>query len=107
MGTREAAVRRSSVLLAIVVAALLAALVLGAGRLAERRATAELAGRAAAALPLATASLAAVIEKQRLVPTVLARDPEVIALLFAPIEPARAPPRRQARRDRRGRRSRR
>jgi len=89
MGDSRAAVRRSAVLLAIVAAALLAALVLGAGRLAERRATAELAGRAAAALPLATASLAAVIEKQRLVPTVLARDPEVIALLFVPDEPAR------------------
>ena len=29
------------------------------------------------------------IEKQRLIPTVLARDPEVVALLFAPDEPAR------------------
>lgn len=68
---------------AAVVAALLALAVVAAGRLAHDRAVGEVADRAGAALPLATASLAAVIEKQRLVPTVLARDPEVIAGLFA------------------------
>ena len=73
------------------------------GRPARRAAgaEAELADRAAAALPLATASLAAVIEKQRLIPMVLARDPEVIALLAAPDRRRRATARRQARRDRR------
>lgn len=81
---------RSSAILVLVVAALVAAAVLAAGRLAGQRAGAELAARAEAALPLATASLAAVIEKQRLIPTVLARDPEVVAVLFAPDEPARA-----------------
>ena len=59
------------------------------GRVARDRAASELSDRAAAALPLATASLVAVIDKQRLVPMVLARDPEVIALLAAPIDHAR------------------
>ena len=54
---------------------LLATLVLATGRVAEERAARDLCERASAALPLATASLAAVIEKQRLIPTVLARDP--------------------------------
>ncbi len=90
MADRNAAARRlAPALLALVVAGLLAASVLMAGRLAHQRAAVELADRAAAALPLATASLAAVIEKQRLIPTVLARDPEVISALFAPDAPAR------------------
>ena len=76
---------RSGLLVAAVALALLAA-VLAAGRLARGQAEAELADRAAAALPLATASLAAVIEKQRLIPMVLARDPEVVALLAAPAD---------------------
>ncbi|HET9069241.1 MAG TPA: ATP-binding protein [Amaricoccus sp.] len=61
-----------------------------AGRVGHERAAAELHARAARALPLATASLAAVVEKQRLIPTVLSRDPEAVAVLFAPDEPARA-----------------
>lgn len=55
-----------------------------AGRLAADRARLELEARANAALPLATASLASVIEKQRLIPTLLSRSAEVIALLAAP-----------------------
>ena len=77
-------------LLGAAAAALIAGTVVVAGRVGEERAAVELGTRAAAALPLATTSLAAVIEKQRLIPTVLARDPEVIATLFAPDEPARA-----------------
>ena len=86
---RANAGRAGQVLLALAVLALLLGATFAAGRVARERAAAELADRAAAALPLATASLAAVIEKQRLVPTVLARDPEVIALLAAPVDHAR------------------
>jgi two-component system C4-dicarboxylate transport sensor histidine kinase DctB len=75
---------------AILLLVLLFAAAFAAGRLARERAAADLADRAAAALPLATASLAAVIEKQRLIPTVLSRDPEVVALLAAPVDHARA-----------------
>ena len=63
---------------------MLAGGVVGAGRVAGERAEAELADRAAAAALLAASPLAAVIDKQRLVPMVLSRDPEVIALLAAP-----------------------
>lgn len=59
----------------IILAALLA------GRLAADKARLDLETRASAALPLATASLAGVIEKQRLVPMLLSRSAEVIALL--------------------------
>ena len=82
-------VRTAMVLLAFVVLGLLLGSALVAGRIARDRAAAELSDRATAALPLATASLAALIGKQRLVPMVLARDPEVIALLAAPVDHAR------------------
>ncbi|MFO1141597.1 MAG: ATP-binding protein [Amaricoccus sp.] len=72
----------------LVVLALLA-LTLAAGRMGRDRAGAGLADRATGALPLANAPLAATIEKQRLIPMVLARDPEVIALLAAPTDHAR------------------
>ena len=67
-----------------VTAVLLLAAVVAAGRVAGERAAAELADRAAAAGSLASAALASTIEKQRLVPMVLSRDPEVISLLTAP-----------------------
>ena len=51
------------------------------GRGAERRAAEAARARVAAALPLATAALGGIIEKQRLIPLVLARDPEVAAAL--------------------------
>ena len=88
-GRRDQPGRLGSVLLALAVLGLLVAVAVAVGRLARERAAAELADRAAAALPLAGGALAAVIEKQRLVPTVLARDPEVTALLAAPAEAAR------------------
>lgn len=72
---------------AVAILALVAAGALVAGRIARDRAVAEIEDRAAAVLPLASAALAEVIEKQRLIPLVLARDPEVMALLAAP-EPA-------------------
>ncbi|TPE49899.1 sensor histidine kinase [Amaricoccus solimangrovi] len=62
-------------LLAVIGLALLAARIAG-----ERAAAAEL-GRVAAALPLASSALTGVVEKQRVVPVVLARDPEVRAAL--------------------------
>jgi two-component system C4-dicarboxylate transport sensor histidine kinase DctB len=80
----------ASALLALAALALLLGAALAAGRVARQRAAEDLAGRAAAAVPLAAASLAAVIEKQRLIPMALARDPEVIALLAAPLDPAEA-----------------
>ncbi|MBB5223311.1 two-component system C4-dicarboxylate transport sensor histidine kinase DctB [Amaricoccus macauensis] len=55
-----------------------------AAQVARSRAAADFVQRAEAALPLADAALSAVIEKQRLIPLVLARDPEVTALLLAP-----------------------
>lgn len=67
--------------------ALVVALSLLAGRVARTRTASDLAESATAALPLASATLTGVIEKERLVPLVLARDPEVIALLARP-EPA-------------------
>lgn len=67
--------------------AIVLALSLAGGRAARTRAAADLTDRAAAALPLADAALTGVIEKQRLVPLVLSRDPEVIAHLLGP-EPA-------------------
>lgn len=81
--------RRRSVMFALLVLALLLGAAFFAGRIARERAAADLANRAAAALPLAGASLAALIEKQRLVPTVLVRDPEIIAMLEAPDDHAR------------------
>lgn len=75
--------RRRPLLLALGIAVVLA-LSLLAGRVARTRAAVELAESAAAALPLASATLTGVIEKERLVPLVLARDPEVIALLAGP-----------------------
>ena len=78
---------------ALLVLALLAALsfaAIAAGRLARERATDALNDQAAAALPLAAAALVGVVEKQRLIPTVLARDPEVIAHLAAPAPAAEA-----------------
>ncbi len=70
-------------LLGLSVIVLLAA-VFAAARFGRERAAAELGDRVAAAWPLATASLTSVIEKERLIPLVLARDPEVISLLAAP-----------------------
>ncbi|HEU0220951.1 MAG TPA: ATP-binding protein [Paracoccaceae bacterium] len=82
--------RLGPVLLAALALAALVAATLIAGRLARERAAAELAERAAAALPLATAALTGEIEKQRLIPLVLARDPEVIAMAAAPAPRAEA-----------------
>lgn len=65
-------------------------LALGAARVARSRAAVDLVERAEAALPLANAALSAVIEKQRLIPLVLARDPDVIALLADPTPAAEA-----------------
>jgi two-component system C4-dicarboxylate transport sensor histidine kinase DctB len=79
-----AASRPARALILLVVLGLIAAGAVAAGRMARDRAAAELAGRAAAAASLAGASLAAVIEKQRLIPMVLAQNPEVIALLASP-----------------------
>ncbi|MCA8880742.1 MAG: sensor histidine kinase [Rhodobacteraceae bacterium] len=73
----------SAFVFAVAAVAMLGA-VAAAGRIARDRAAAELGARAAAAQSLAGASLASVIEKQRLIPMVLARDPEVQALLEAP-----------------------
>ncbi|HVL20444.1 MAG TPA: ATP-binding protein [Amaricoccus sp.] len=63
---------------------LVIALSLLAGRVARTRAAVDLGERAAAAQLLAAATLTGVIEKERLVPLVLARDPEVVALLAGP-----------------------
>jgi two-component system C4-dicarboxylate transport sensor histidine kinase DctB len=52
-----------------------------AGNVAADRAIAGVMDQAKAGLPLATATLAREIEKQRLIPLTLARDPDVIALL--------------------------
>jgi two-component system C4-dicarboxylate transport sensor histidine kinase DctB len=49
--------------------------------LASDRAIVSLVGQARAGSPLAAATLAGEIEKQRLIPLTLARDPDVIALL--------------------------
>ncbi|PZQ51255.1 MAG: sensor histidine kinase [Rhodovulum sulfidophilum] len=61
----------------------LIALTLAAGRIAERRAEAAQLARVAAALPLAQGALTGVVEKQRMIPSVLARDPELAAALVA------------------------
>jgi two-component system C4-dicarboxylate transport sensor histidine kinase DctB len=52
-----------------------------AGRVASDRAVDGLVSQARAGLPLAAATFAGEIEKQRLIPLTLARDPDVIALL--------------------------
>src|SRR5579872_2437568 len=52
-----------------------------AGGVAANRAIASLVDQAKAGLPLATATLAREIEKQRLIPLTLARDADVISLL--------------------------
>ena len=52
-----------------------------AGRVASDHAVAGLVGQARAGLPLAAATLAGEIEKQRLIPLTLARDPDVMTLL--------------------------
>jgi two-component system C4-dicarboxylate transport sensor histidine kinase DctB len=52
-----------------------------AAQVAKGRAIASLREQARAGLPLATATLAGAIEKQRLIPLTLARDPDVVALL--------------------------
>lgn len=75
--------------LVLVLLLVLAGIVIGAGRVAGQRAEAELADRAAAAALLAASPLAAIIDKQRLIPMVLSRDPEVIALLAAPDDRSR------------------
>jgi two-component system, NtrC family, C4-dicarboxylate transport sensor histidine kinase DctB len=73
---------RRSLLLALGLA-LLVVFAIAAGRLARSQAAGDLTERAEAALPLAGAALTGVIERQRLIPLVLSRDPEVIALLAA------------------------
>jgi two-component system C4-dicarboxylate transport sensor histidine kinase DctB len=65
----------------LVVFTMLAIAALVAGRVAADRAVADLVDQARAGLPLATATLSGEIEKQRLIPLTLARDPDVIALL--------------------------
>lgn len=75
--------RTDSILVALGVVVILGAVIL-AGRVARDRSIADLGDRAAASLPLATAALTGVIDKQRLIPLVLARDPEVVALLAGP-----------------------
>jgi len=65
----------------LVAFAVLVSAALVAGRLAANRAVDNLVDQARAGLPLATATLAGEIEKQRLIPLTLARDPDVIALL--------------------------
>lgn len=72
-------------LLGLAVVALVLAVAGLAGRLARERAAADLEVRAEGAASLAAASLAAVIEKQRLIPMLLSRNPEVVALLAAPV----------------------
>jgi two-component system C4-dicarboxylate transport sensor histidine kinase DctB len=72
--------RLSWIVRAIGLVALLG-LTLVAGRIAEQRAAAAQLARVAAALPLAQGALTGVIEKQRMIPAVLARDPEVAAAL--------------------------
>ncbi|MBP7000172.1 ATP-binding protein [Amaricoccus sp.] len=86
-GRRPRALRAMAVLLLTLALALAVA---GAGRLARQRAAADLADRAGGALPLAAAALTGVIDTQRLIPVILARDPEVIALLAAPDAAAEA-----------------
>jgi two-component system C4-dicarboxylate transport sensor histidine kinase DctB len=66
---------------ALAALALLAIASAVAGRVASDRAIASLVEQARAGLPLAAATLAGEIEKQRLIPLTLARDPDVIALL--------------------------
>jgi len=65
----------------LVAFAILVIAALVAGRVAADRAVDGLVDLARAGLPLATATLAGEIEKQRLIPLTLARDPDVIALL--------------------------
>jgi two-component system C4-dicarboxylate transport sensor histidine kinase DctB len=67
----------------LAVIAILAIGAMVAGRLAADRAMNHLGERARAALPLAAVALVGEIEKQRLIPLALARDPSVIALLRA------------------------
>lgn len=70
--------------LALGVALALLGTTFAAGRVARERAATDLSARAQAALPLASGALAGEIDKQRLIPLVLARDPEVIAAMLAP-----------------------
>ncbi len=77
--------RLERAVIVLVVLGLIIASAVAAGRLARERAADELGGRATAAASLASASLAAVIEKQRLIPMVLAQNPEVIGLLASPM----------------------
>lgn len=65
----------------LVVIAMLAITSAVAGRVASDRAIDGLVSQARAGLPLAAATFAGEIEKQRLIPLTLARDPDVIALL--------------------------
>src|SRR6185437_10634521 len=66
---------------ALIVLVLLVIASVAAGRVASDRAVAGLVDQARAGLPLAAATLAGEIEKQRLIPLTLARDPDVITLL--------------------------
>src|ERR1700761_691831 len=61
--------------------AILAFAALVAGRVAVARAVDSLVDQARAGLPLAAATLAGEIEKQRLIPLTLAHDPDVVTLL--------------------------
>lgn len=92
-GTTEAAAtgRRLVAVLAAASGLVLVVLAcLAAGRLAADDAAADLGERARAALPLATAALVGEIDKQRLIPLTLSRDPAVAALLRDPSGPAEA-----------------
>lgn len=66
---------------ALAVLAILVAASAVAGRVASDRATVNLLDQARTGMPLAAAALDGEIEKQRLIPLTLARDPDVIALL--------------------------
>lgn len=87
---RWSSARLGALAAALAALALLMLAMLLAGRLAADRAAGEVEARAQSALPLAAAALTGVIETQRLIPMVLARDPEVIALLAAPAPRAAA-----------------
>ncbi|MFO1104656.1 MAG: ATP-binding protein [Amaricoccus sp.] len=69
--------------LTVLAALALLATSFAASQVARQRAATDLAIRARDALPLAAGALTGVIDEQRLIPLVLARDPEVTAALLA------------------------
>ena len=82
---------------AMLVLAAAAGAVLIAGRIGANRAADELRERALAALPLAAGSLTAEVEKQRLIPKVLAQDDLVRRVLRPDGRSERADPERETR----------